>query len=816
LVYSVFQYNGPLVYEEHQNRHFEQKKEIILSEKAIIFQTFRANMNNLGIININLVNKKRAIDQQSINLEKEETAKVTFRIREENSEEYFYQNDYSFNSTFETSFYPFGFPIQKESLGKKYVVELLGNQVFVNTNRDKEKSDQSGFLAIQVNKNNQINFYSRYVYSPQDFIDNPMEIINNLGKKTLQVFYYQGASKVLVLHLLLSAIFSLSLLIINKSQLIKSFFAFSLFINSLVGPLSLYQNINIPDTVKYYLLIITLIFGAYYLIINKNTDAHEKGKYWVGGKILFIFSIIIFLCFTFPLLNKEIRGDEWHQFNLAHGLLKTGEFNEWNFIYDRPEFEYNRGHPATIVISLFFAIFGTNEVTARAPGLIMALLFLFLLYYLVNNILKEKILSSLIVFYFASNPVFIQTASYLRGYIYIMPITLLFFIKILNFVDSDKNIKNIRLFSFSVFLLWIAYKIHLIGATLAIPLALALFLKIIKFFKSSNRLSKFVLGFGSIGLLYPLFLSIYPIYIKQKGFTKEELIFSSHSSVLSLLNMDIYFVIMALLFFLFILLFRSSRKNKKTNKKIIFLIVSTLGIHLFYDLFAYSNKGTVPRYMIQLLILNPLLFYLALFWIFKNIGIKKNFIALLLLINIAAVNFSLFTNNRINTNWSSEYNYIDMYGGVDAATSIGRQEVYHEIAYPKIIEKVNQIPQDKKIIILSDMVIENYYFQNLNNRSNDIALTTMRCLSYGFQNITRGKIISDSDAKCQEVGSIEDILQYQKTFDYGFIFWPYRKYYKVNQDIRGKINNNSSFEKISGRGVDDSYIETYYWNNSDN
>ncbi len=96
------------------NRHiFNLNDKENIRDTTRLAAKFKSKDDYLGIVSINF-NKRQKMQE----------GRVIFRIKEEGSAHWYYQNSYNAKEFNDLSFYPFGFPIINQSKGKNYVVEI--------------------------------------------------------------------------------------------------------------------------------------------------------------------------------------------------------------------------------------------------------------------------------------------------------------------------------------------------------------------------------------------------------------------------------------------------------------------------------------------------------------------------------------------------------------------------------------------------------------------------------------------------------------------------------------------------------------------
>jgi hypothetical protein len=208
LFYPIFRFGSPFVWED-RIANFKAAKRIEITLNEPLKQNFQAKSNNLGTIGLRIISKDVVIEEESEEAttgaeltENEETGavqginigegeldeeldgelyfgepeRIVFRIKEEEKKDYFYENTYELNQYWETNYFLFGLPIQKDSEDKNYVFEI---------EKTKEGETNKVFL-IEKNSQGGFNFYPRYVYNFASLKTDWDPILLNISRKTTQ------------------------------------------------------------------------------------------------------------------------------------------------------------------------------------------------------------------------------------------------------------------------------------------------------------------------------------------------------------------------------------------------------------------------------------------------------------------------------------------------------------------------------------------------------------------------------------------------------------------------------------------------------
>lgn len=142
-----------------QTNEFSNSKSKELLKDHSVITTFKSNNNNLGIISI-------AFDTHNqINNDY-----LEFKIRETNSDQWYYINKYKVDQFQNSKYFPFGFPEIKDSYGKEYQIEI------------KSLSGETGNSFIMITNKT---FLSKYSFPKTYLLQN---------KKYIPVFIYKKIS----------------------------------------------------------------------------------------------------------------------------------------------------------------------------------------------------------------------------------------------------------------------------------------------------------------------------------------------------------------------------------------------------------------------------------------------------------------------------------------------------------------------------------------------------------------------------------------------------------------------------------------------
>jgi len=769
IIIPVFQYGSPLIYEEHR-QDFKVAKEIPLIQGTIISQEFKAISNNLGTVGVMLITEEEKEEEKENNLPKSaEGTRIIFRIKEKGSDSYFYENSYYFDSDFKTSFYQFGFPTQEKSKNKEYVIEIEGTQM-------------SSQLAVQLDNQNHLNFYPRYVFILANIKIYWQEILANIARLFFSFITAEIFSTLFFIHFCFILFF---FLIYNKKGLnpaIKNSFLFFLLVAVTWQSLLTFNLTDPSKTLNLYLIISINILGFFLFRQEKKLFSSWKNESYSQNYKKLALPILIFILFLglglrFYQLGKfDFHGDEFQVVSAATGFYKVGKPCKWDWLKEQPVYSkesgecvtYTRAWPHSWLIAQSFKLFGISEWSARLISVIFGGLLIIFAYVIVLHFIGNYFLALFAAFLFSINPFYISISRYTRMYALLIPLFFLLIYFVFRGITEEGKIfqkRNIPSFfskylNFSYFFIFLSliflylnYLIHINSFVLLPPLALFIF-----YLAFARRKRKyFVLSF----LLVSASLAL-PLLTKHTNFLNPFLYFISFFSRHNTQYLDYLsnfpfgsFLGKIFLFLSFILALALPLKSWLKDRLIYLSLI--VGFSLFFFVFV-ANRYPAAVYISHLTPLAIVLIsisWLSLLKIFQ----KKEIKILLVVLLLWGISSSLFPIKRLYSQ------------GVNGNYSQ---------AYQVIIENYN--PQNEAIF---GQYLRPYYLKPLNDKA--IFMDMSRNRGYSLEQF------------------LTDLEKYQS----GWITWETRKSYHLRPEIISYINNN--FEKYHGQGIDNTKVEVYYF-----
>lgn len=317
-----------------------------LLAKSTIILEFKAKYNNLGEVEV-LFNNYGKIN----------TDHLIFRIKDNNSNTWYYQNVYPTSLMDSAQFFPFGFPIIEDSKDKSYLVEIES----VNG-----KTDDSVSLSTELNF-----FQSKYLFTKSFLMKNKRMIPSFLVEKVdnyIDYFSLKDIKKILVPPIILLVLYFLVLLFFPNID------------KTISDKLLSFKKDFIDSRLAIPLVIFYLATRIQFLNYSHYWDAAEYWYFFKGNIDNFRYAII------------------------GHGNLIKSFIENFNIL----------GHPSMGYISLMSIsqfISRGDVVLFNIENLILASLAILAFYKIVKYFFPDSRLENLLItFIFAFNPLFFATS----------------------------------------------------------------------------------------------------------------------------------------------------------------------------------------------------------------------------------------------------------------------------------------------------------------------------------------------------------------------------------------------------------------------
>lgn len=246
----------------------------------------------------------------------------------------------------------------------------------------------------------------------------------------------------------------------------------------------------------------------------------KKEKNW-----LLLFGIILLIAVV--RLFYGIQGDyfsfldEYTTFDTAAGFFHTGKFYHWDFHNKAlSDYAYDRAWPHTILLAMWFKIFGLNVVAGRTLSAVFGVLFVISLFYISKKIYHNYWITLLSCIFVMTNTTVLTLFRQIRMYSLWLLVTiwLLYYIyqmltvkpvyssksKIFVFIEKNFNF-SIKYIVLTLLFFVLGYCVHI--NTLAIGVGMILFYFYLLVMKRERR---YAVALGCVFLLAAVLLIVLP------------------------------------------------------------------------------------------------------------------------------------------------------------------------------------------------------------------------------------------------------------------------------------------------------------------
>ena len=150
----------------------------------------------------------------------------------------------------------------------------------------------------------------------------------------------------------------------------------------------------------------------------------KKEKIWIS--LFGLISVISIVRFFYALSGDYFTFlDEYPTFDVAAGFAKTGKFCFWDFHHQvLTDHSYTRAWPHTVLLGLWFHIFGINVVAGKTLSALFGVLFVLSLCYITKEIYGNYYISLLSCLFVMTNSTVVTVFRQIRMYSLWMLITL--------------------------------------------------------------------------------------------------------------------------------------------------------------------------------------------------------------------------------------------------------------------------------------------------------------------------------------------------------------------------------------------------------
>jgi len=596
---------------------FNEEFSILKGKKLL--GSFIAQENNLGILSFKFKTSKNVVDDILI-----------FRIKESGSNNFWYENQYPVRIIRNGIFFPFGFPLIKDSSGKKieFEIESLNG-----------KNDNCIIADLKYP------IRAKYYFDKSIFFKEKKSLLNFAEKKIKNLIKYANYK--------IFFIFYLPFLLGTVFLCLKGFFSFLFFffysfafsiiaLNKIQGesfyPLSLQLISNryffiFISIIVFFILLKELLKSSSKKVVNipsKNHDSFTFRLNFFGKNILIKRLDIIF--FAFLLLFLFIKNLIFIE------KIKFFDSDEVRLLYDAslinsgfiPYIDFASRAPLLIYFLSVFTKFGIRNIYFYyLMSSLMIMFSAFFLFKITDEIFNKKV-AFLTLFSFLINPMLINMI-YIKTQTYSIPLVLL---STFLFIKYKKDKKRF----------YLILSLSTLGAAILIrESSVFVLLPIFWFdyvFERTSIIRK-IIGWGKISLTSVLpYLFFQLLVFANSGYRNLPLpnksFFIGKEKLSQLLILPNYLspLFVAIIFSTSIYLVFILFQNRKNNLKYLFPIMALISLSVLY-FYELLRHGFWPEYILEFLPYLSMIMGLFLYFLAEEKREKLILMIITLLVSIA-------------------------------------------------------------------------------------------------------------------------------------------------------------------------------------
>lgn len=511
-------------------------------------------------------------------------------------------------------------------------------------------------------------------------------------------------------------------------------------------------------------------------IIQKLKSATKQEKIWL--LLALVILILTAARYFFALLGDYYTFlDEYPTFDAAVGFFKTGKFYKWDFhTQTLSDIQYKRAWPHTLLLTLWFHIFGVSVPAGKALSAVLGILFIFSIYFITYKIYNNYFITALSCLFLLGNE----------------SVTVIF--------------RQIRMYSLWLLLIiWFLYFIFMILETDG-------------YLKKKNKFTLLYNQYFSFSVEYIIVAALLLIFC-----------YATHINTL---------VTGAGIFLFFLYLLFTKKENKYITAFIIFLLLSILGIGLYslcargiripviFNLYLvlisdtfigqYDPQNIRYFYWVRDYMGSPALmgisFICVLIAFVKNIrkrNKKFDFSLYAMLILVSSLLcfiylFSRYYQDRYMIYAAPLISIVAAWGIVESTQLIKSRNIKRVVYFALIISVAVQMGINFKDIYYSTDIC--YHKEVYDKIQKDAEETPIAIAGYDFRDYYAVQEIADYvTAPFDRKQDMEILYDFARKYPQGYVVVETAKIYGITDSVRVFMQNYA--ERIAGDGIDQCNID---------
>ncbi len=656
-----------------------------------------AKENNLGIIELKFNNNNQFLDTQ-----------IRFRIKENGSENWYYESYYNTDQIKDNKYFPFGFKPITGSKNKKILIEIQTDQ-----NIDGSVFEPSTKIYAKYSKPD--SFLAIFCFILKKIINLTFSTTGFFILLLIVFFYYFLLIK---FH---SHLFKNTLLLINiiKKEFKKFFLlkiSFTLiFVNSVfifihdhLATILKKIDFNYVINIDLSPIIVTLIGLIFLIIICKFLTLFKVIFYKLKMSVLKIskkegFLLMIIIALT--LVNRldafsyfQNSPDSFMMPSVAYNLvnqIKTGGFSKIVFFDWTTESGryYPRSRPYTLLLAIIFYFFGINDLTCLSISIFFGLLTNLTLYFIFKKIINFKwaFFASLLI---ALSGWDIAFSTLIRHYSFLAAFFMLSLYSLLGFLEEKSST------AFWTFLILIAFTLQ-IDFQSVVLIATSIILLVFFLIKTKLNVHKKIQNKFLLALLIIMEIGVILNYTGN-NLDYFLLINNYHSASFFMSFITVIIFIIGLMTLI---------KTEYSKNLLLFIISSLILIPFFASI---EERRLLPRYIYFYYLFYLPIFIVGVKYLYNNLfKLKKNITKFILAVTI------IVSLKGLILPWNS-YQLDDIWP--EYLTRITKnQYIFSKIklvAFKEALIKITSNSHaENSILLLSDVPPAMYWYVKVNEKT---------------------------------------------------------------------------------------------------
>lgn len=547
-------------------------------------------------------------------------------------------------------------------------------------------------------------------------------------------------------------------------------------LNGLVGV------VGQPYDFQLTLLVVVLAAAA---VVNRNrvgatlTSVAAPTRQGVVAVALGFVVLLAAALYLYRLGGFHLLDDEYFAFDTAYGVLRTGSLRQWDWIASEPGAPYPRSWPHTLLVAASLAVFGVSEWSARLVSAVLGVLTVPTVYLVVKYFTAKRDVALATALAVVLLPNIISYFRWTRMYALLIPVfAILTYLSVrvlteenpidLRYGPVDRLVDrhldfNLPIGLLTLVVLYLAYQTHR-NALLVLVVGFAFVAY--KWITTGERRYLTATVLGLAGAVAVAFVFAYTPYLDEVATLLSFFERRNYDYVTYLFQFPFSVPLGGLLFAAGAAMLATVEDGARRDRLSFLYLLCLLSV-VFYVF--VGDRYVAYAYVVHVVPFAMALMLFAYFEFARTIDLPfaRTALGVLLVASMLQAGFagSLAYDNPYGSTYSDFYTD----DPVDFTTAYGTIE--------------REFDPERDVIVA--FAPRDYYLRGLPANATVVDVTHRDDLG------------------------VDRFREYVRRWGSGWITWPSGKAYHIDPEVREYLEEN--FEKRHGRGVDDTNVEVYYF-----